>query len=103
MSVKKIKLSIKEHNKLFKYRQVKWMTYYEIIDDIDKRELEMIQYIRLPARMLWLVLSPLVIFVGGVPAFIKFVKELLTKTQVGADKIDRDWFYTQMKELRGAK
>ena len=92
-----IKLSIKQHNRMFEYRKVKLLTYYEIIDDPKNRDIEMYQYIRLPVRILAIILSPLAIFVGGVPAVITVLKESINKVQVGADTIDREWFYKRLK------
>ncbi|WP_180136549.1 hypothetical protein [Acinetobacter sp. YH12066] len=97
MSKRKIKLTIRQHNKLFRYRQVKFLTYYEIIDDPQKRDIEMRQYIRLPVRVISILLSPLAILVGGVPAMITLIKECLVKTKVGADTINREWFYEQLR------
>lgn len=99
MNKHKVKLTIAQHNKIFKYRQVKLLTYYEIIDDPQKRDIEMRQYIRLPVRVISILLSPLAILVGGVPAMITLIKECLTKTEVGADTVNREWFY---KTQRGA-
>lgn len=93
----KVKISIKDHNRLFKYRQIKWLTYYEIIDDPQKRDLEMYQYIRMPVRVLGILLSPLAIFVGGVPAMVGLIKECWSKTKVvGADSFGREWFYREL-------
>lgn len=99
MSKYKVKLTIAQHNKLFKYRQVKLLTYCEIIDNPQKKDIEMRQYVRLPVRVIGILLSPLVIFVGGIPAMIKLIKECLAKTEVGADTVNREWFY---EALRGA-
>ena len=38
--MKKIKLTWKQHNKMFKYRKIKFLTYYDIIDDPDNKEIE---------------------------------------------------------------
>lgn len=96
MGKNKIRLTIRQHNKLFKYRQVKFFTYYEIIDDPEKPDIEMHQYIRFPVRILTVVFSPLVILVGGVPAMISLVKECLFKKSVGSDTINREWLYKQL-------
>ena len=96
----KIKLSIKQHNRIFKYRKVKLLTYYEIVDDPQKREIEMYQYIRLPIRILAIALSPLVILVGGVPAMIQVVKECTTNKQCGADSVNRFWFYKELEKVK---
>ncbi|MEG1091689.1 MAG: hypothetical protein RSE38_10185 [Acinetobacter sp.] len=96
----KIKLSIKQHNKLFKYRQAKFLTYYEIIDDPQNRDIEMRQYIRLPVRVVGVLLSPLAIFIGGVPAMITLIKECWNKTEVGADTVNREWLYAELEKLR---
>ena len=94
----KIKLTIAQHNRIFKYRKVKFLTYYEIIDDPQERDIEMYQYIRLPIRFIVLLLSPLVIFIGGFPAMINVIKECLSNKSIGADTVNKHWFY---KELRG--
>lgn len=96
----KIKLSIKQHNKLFKHRQAKFLTYYEIIDDPQNRDIEMRQYIRLPVRVVGVLLSPLAIFIGGVPAMITLIKECWNKTEVGADTVNREWLYAELEKLR---
>ena len=93
---KVIKLTRAQHNQLFKYRQVKWLTYYEIIDDPQKKYLEMYRYIRMPMRVLGILLSPLAIFVGGVPAMVGLIKECWNKTEVGADTVRREWFYEEL-------
>lgn len=98
---RKVKISIKDHNRLFKYRQVKWLTYYEIIDDPQKRDLEMYRYIRMPVRVLGILLSPLAIFVGGVPAMVGLIKECWNKTEVGADTFGREWFYEELGKGSG--
>lgn len=96
----KIKLSIKQHNRIFKYRKVKLLTYYEIVDDPQKRDIEMYQYIRLPVRILAVALSPLAIFVGGIPSMIQVVKECITNKQVGADSVNRFWFYKELEKVK---
>lgn len=94
-----VKISKKQHNRIFKYRQVKWLTYYEIIDDPNKKDIEMYRYIRIPVRIVCIIFSPLAIFVGGVPAMISIIKECWkNKKVVGADTIDRDWFYREMNK-----
>lgn len=100
MSKHKIVLTVAQHNKIFKYRKVKFLTYYEIIDDPQNRDIEMRQYIRLPVRVACVLLSPLAILAGGFPAMLTLIKESLSKTEVGADTINREWFY---KELRGSQ
>ena len=97
MSKHKVKLSIRQHNKLFKYRQVKLLTRYEIIDDPQNRDIEMYQYIRFPVRILAVILSPLAIIQGGVPAMIEMIKECLSGKNIGADTINREWFYKELK------
>lgn len=92
----KVKISIKDHNRLFKYSQVNWLTYYEIIDDPQKRDLEMYRYIRMPVRVIGILLSPLAIFVGGVPAMTNLIKECWNKTEVDAYKFGREWFYEEL-------
>lgn len=99
----KIRLSIRQHNKLFKYRKVKLLTFYEITDDVQNKDIEMRQYIRLPVRVISIVLSPLAILFGGIPAMIRLVKECWNKTEVGADTIDREWFYSQLNKMKEDK
>lgn len=95
----KVKLSKKQHNRIFKYRQTKWLTYYEIIDDPNERDIEMFQYIRMPVRIVCIFLSPLAIFVGGVPAMINVIKECWeNKKVIGADTINREWFYEELSK-----
>lgn len=98
MSKQKIKLTIRQHNKLFKYRQVKLLTRYEIIDDPQKRDIEMRRYIRLPVRIIYILLSPIAILFGGIPLMLNLIKECLSNKDIGADTINREWFY---KALRG--
>lgn len=62
----KIKLTWRQHSKLFPNRKAGVLTYYELVDDPQKRSLEMYQYIRMPVRVVAVLLSPLAIFVGGV-------------------------------------
>ena len=93
----KIKLTLRQHNKLFKYRKVKFLTYYEIIDDPQNRNIEMYQHIRFPVRILVFLLSPLVIFIGGIPAMITLIKECLSNKEVGADTVNREWFYKEVE------
>ena len=100
MNKHKVKLTIAQHNKLFKYRQVKLLTYYEIIDDPQKKDIEMRQYIRLPVRVISILLSPLAILVGGVPAMITLIKECWNKTEVGADTVNREWLYAELEKLK---
>lgn len=95
----KIKLSRKHQNKMFKYRQWRWFTYYEITDDPNKRTMEMHEYLRLPTRIITILLSPLAIFVGGIPAMNNLIRECLSKEVIGADTIDREKFYKEFKEL----
>lgn len=92
----RVKISIKDHNRIFKHRHVQWLTYYEIIDDPQKKDLEMYRYIRMPVRMLVIVLSPLAIFVGGVPAMVSLIKECWNKTEVDAHTFGREWFYGEL-------
>ncbi len=96
----KIKLTTKQHNKLFKYRKVKFLTYYEIIDNPEKRDIEMYQRIRFLARILVFMLSPLAIFIGGMPSMITLIKECLSNKEVGADTINREWFYSELERIR---
>jgi len=96
MNKHKVKLSIRQHNKLFKCRQIKILTRYEIIDDPQKRDIEMYQYIRFPVRILAIVLSPFAILVGGVPAMIRVIRECLSNENVGVDTINREWFYREL-------
>lgn len=95
---KQIKLTITQHNRIFKYRKVKFLTRYEIIDDPQNRDIEMRQYIRLPVRIIYILLSPIAILFGGIPLMLSLIKECLSNKDVGADTINREWFY---KELRG--
>ena len=95
-----VKLTISQHNKIFKHRKVKLLTYYKIIDDPQKRDIEMYQYMRFPARVAVILLSPLVVFVGGVPAMVRLINECLSNKEFGADTINRHWFY---KALRGER
>ena len=97
----KVKISIKDHNRIFKCRHVQWLTYYEIIDDPQKRDLEMYRYIRMPVRVLVILLSPLAIFFGGVPAMVNLIKECWNKTEVGADTFGREWFYEELGKGNG--
>lgn len=94
----KVRISKKQHNRVFKCRQVKWLTFYEIIDDPQKRDIEMYQYVRLHVRILCILFSPLAILIGGFPAMINLIKECYSKKQVGADTIDRDWFYKELNK-----
>lgn len=94
----KVKLTIAQHNKIFKYRKVRFLTYYEIIDDPQNRDIEMYQYMRLPVRIIAFLLSPLAILIGGFPAMISVAKECLSNKNLGADTVNKHWFY---KELRG--
>lgn len=97
MGKQKVKLSISQHNKIFKYRKIKFLSYYEIIDDTQNRDIEMYQYIRLPVRIMAFLLSPLAILIGGVPAMINVAKECLSNKEIGADTVNRDWFYGQLR------
>ncbi len=99
MNKHKVRLTIAQQNKFSKYQKVKLLTYYEIIDDPQKRDIEMCLYMRLPVRILCVLLSPFAILVGGVPLMVKVIKECLAKTEVGAYTINRQCFY---KTLRGA-
>lgn len=96
----KIKISIKDHNRIFKHRHVQWLTYYEIIDDPQKKDLEMYRYIRIPVRVLGILLSPLAIFVGGVPAMADLIRECWNKTEVDAVTFGREWFYEELGKER---
>lgn len=98
MNKHKVKISVRQHNKIFKNRQVEFSTYYEIIDDPENRDIKMRKYIRMPIRIIYILLSPLAIFVGGVPCMISLIKECLSAKDVGADSVNREWFY---KTLRG--
>lgn len=97
MGKQKVKLSISQHNKIFKYHKIKFLSYYEIIDDTQNRDIEMYQYIRLPIRIMAFLLSPLAILIGGVPAMINVAKECLSNKEIGADTVNRDWFYGQLR------
>lgn len=99
----KIKLTWRQHNKLFPNRKAGVLTYYELVDDHQKRSLEMYQYIRMPVRVVAVLLSPLAIFVGGVPAMIDLIKECTSKVQVGADTVGRDWFYEEFSKMKGGE
>lgn len=97
MSKHKVKLSIAQHNRIFKARKVKFLTYYEIIDDPHNRDIEIYQYVRFPIRIVGFILSPLAILIGGVPAMIRLAKEFLSNKDVGADTVNKHWFYKQLQ------
>ena len=103
MDKHKVKLSIAQHNRIFKARKVKFLTYYEIIDDPQNRDIEMYQYMRLPVRIIAFLLSPLAILIGGVPAMINVVKECLSNKELGADTVNRHWFYKKLREHNESK
>lgn len=96
----KIKLTRKQHNQLFKYRKHGLITYYEIIDDPQKKDIEMYKYIMLPARIAGIALSPIAILFGGIPLMINLIKECATKKQIGADVISREWFYKELGQVK---
>lgn len=98
----KVKLTRSQYKqmKMFKYRKLKLLTYYEIIDDPQNKDMEMYQYVRLPVRIIAIILSPLAIFVGGVPASISLIKECLTKKQVGADTFSKELFYKELEQVK---
>lgn len=91
MSKQKIKLTIAQHNKLFK--RVKFLTYYEVIDDPQNSDIYIYRRIRFPVRVLALLLSPLVIFIGGVPAMVRVVKECLENAELDVYALNRYRFY----------
>lgn len=97
MNKHNVKLSIAQHNRIFKNRKVKFLTYYEIIDDPQNREIHMYQYMRFPVRVAAFLLSPLAILIGGVPAMINVAKECLSNKDVGADTVNKHWFYQQLR------
>lgn len=99
MNKHKVRLTIRQHNKLFKHRQVKFLTYYEIIDNPQNRNIEMRKYIRLPVRIIYILLSPIAIFFGGIPMMIELIKECLSGNDAGADSINREWFYSELKKI----
>ena len=97
--MKKIKLTWKQHNIMFKYRKIKFLTYYDIIDDPENKEIEMYQRIRLPVKVCFTLISPLLFIWYGVPTTISAVVDTWKRDSVGADTIDREWFYQKLKEL----
>lgn len=97
MNKHRVKLTIRQHNRIFKNRKVKFLTYYEIIDDPQNRKIHMYQYMRFPVRVVAFLLSPLVILIGGVPAMIGLIKECLSNKDVGANTINRAWLYEQLR------
>lgn len=103
MKEHKVKLTISQHNKIFKYRKVKFLTYYEIIDDPQNMDIEMYQYMRLPVRIIAFLLSPLAILIGGVPAMINVAKECLSNKNLGADTVNKHWFYNKLRGKNESK
>ncbi|OTG81822.1 hypothetical protein B9T31_14965 [Acinetobacter sp. ANC 4558] len=95
MSKTKIKLTIAQHNKLFK--RVEFLTYHEVIDDPQNRDICIYRRMRLPVRVLALLLSPLVIFIGGVPAMVKVAKECLGNTELDVYTVNRYRFYQVLR------
>ena len=91
MNKQKVKLTLAQHNKLFK--RVKFLTYYEVIDDPQNRDIYVYRRIRFPVRVVCLLLSPLAIFIGGVPAMIKVAKECLENAEFDVYALDRYRFY----------
>lgn len=99
MKKHKVRLTIRQHNELFRHRQVKLLTYYEIIDNPQNRDIEMRKYTRLPVRIIYILLSPIAILFGGIPMMIGLVKECLSGKDIGADSINRDWFYSELNKI----
>ena len=96
----KVKISRKEHNLMFKYRQCKFLTFYEIIDDPKNKDIEMYQKIRLISKILFTLVSPVLVLWFGFPSVFKSVKESWVVSNVGADTVSREWFYKRLKEIR---
>lgn len=95
----KIKISRKKHNKMFPKRKAKFLTYYEIIDDPSNKDIGMYQRVRLSVKVLFTIISPFLFIWYGVPTTIKSVIETWKSDEVGADTINREWFYDKLKEM----
>jgi len=95
-----IKISRKEHNIMFKYRQCKFLTFYEIVDNPENKDIEMYQKIRLISKILFTLISPVLVLWAGFPAVFKSVKEAWVADNVGADTVNREWFYKRLSEIR---
>ena len=94
MSVQII-LSRKQHNRIFPKRKWKWNTKYIITDDRSKYCMEMYQYVRSYWKLLIWFCFPIALIVGF-PAYWNLVKEVFSGKSVGADTIDREWFYEHL-------
>lgn len=95
-----IKISKKEHNKLFPNRKYKWYSSYKIFDDTQKRELEMYHYINLLGKITFTLLLPvLVLLMGLVPACKEF-KEVWSGKDIEGDTVNKEWFYSKVYKYR---
>ena len=88
-------LSRKQHNRIFPKRKWKWNTKFIITDDKSKHRMEMCQHVRNHWKLLIWFCFPIVILIG-VPAYWNLIKEVFSGKSVGADTVNREWFYEQL-------
>lgn len=95
-----IKISKKEHNKLFPNRKYKWYSRYKIFDDTQKRELEMYHYINLLGKILYTLTFPVLVLIAGVPNTLRAVKDVWSGKDIGGDTVNKEWFYSKVSKYK---
>lgn len=90
-----VKLSWREHNSIFTNHRNTIMFRYEVFDDPQKHDLEVYKYVRLPARVVVTLISPIAILFGGIPSMVNLWKECWSGGHVGAFTVAREWFHTR--------
>lgn len=96
-----IKISKKEHNKLFPNRRYKWYSSYKIFDDAQKRELELYHYVNWLGKVLYTLALPVLVLIAGVPNSIRAVKDVWLGKDIGGDTVDKEWFYSKVSKYEG--
>jgi len=91
---KQFKLTKKQHNKLFKYRQIKWCDRYEYY--YNEQEIIMHRYVNLMAIIIETLLFPIYVLLHGfvnIKELNKEYKEIFNQKKYGAfvgDSISRE-------------
>lgn len=95
-----IKISRKEHNKLFPKRKYKWYSSYKIFDDAQKRELEMRHYVNWLGKLLYTISFPVLVLIAGVPNASVALKDVWSGKDIGGDTVNKEWFYSKVSKYK---
>jgi len=86
---KQFKLTKKQHNKLFKYRQMRWCDKYEYY--YNGNEILIHKFINLPTKILATILFPFYLLFYGMGNFKELIKEMKSgynQKKYGAFSVD---------------